>query len=108
MADFFISYTRTDRGWAEWIAWTLEAQGYSTIIQAWDFRPGANFVLEMERATAEAQKTLVVLSQDYLNAAFTQSEWAAAFARDPLGRNRSLIPIRVKECKPEGLLGPIV
>jgi hypothetical protein len=32
MADFFISYTRTDRAWAEWIAWTLEEQGYSIII----------------------------------------------------------------------------
>ena len=48
MKDFFISYTKTDKAWAEWIAWTLEAAGYSTVIQAWDFRPGSNFVLEMQ------------------------------------------------------------
>ncbi len=32
--DFFISYTGVDRAWAEWIAWALEEQGYTTSIQA--------------------------------------------------------------------------
>ncbi len=48
MTDFFISYTRIDRGWAEWIAWQLEEAGYTAVIQAWDFRPGSNFVQEMQ------------------------------------------------------------
>lgn len=108
MRDFFISYNRADKSWAEWIAWTLEDAGYSVIIQAWDFRPGGNFVLDMHRATEEAQKTIVVLSQDYLNAAYTQSEWAAAFLQDPLSLKRKLVPIRVKECKPDGILKAIV
>ena len=41
--DFFISYNKADRTWAEWIAWELEAAGYSSVVQAWDFRPGDNF-----------------------------------------------------------------
>jgi len=108
MQDFFISYNKADKAWAEWIAWTLEEAGYPVIIQAWDFRPGGNFVLDIQRATEEAQKTIVVLSQDYLNAAYTQSEWAAAFAQDPLSLQRKIIPIRVKECNPEGILRTIV
>jgi len=28
--DFFISYTSADRHWAEWIAWQLEANDYSS------------------------------------------------------------------------------
>jgi TIR domain len=32
--DFFISYNSADARWAEWIAWTLEQAGYSTILQA--------------------------------------------------------------------------
>jgi TIR domain len=43
--DFFISYNKADRAWAEWIAWQLEQAGYQTTNQAWDFRPGSNFVL---------------------------------------------------------------
>ena len=47
MTDFFISYNKADKTWAEWIAWELEAKGFTTVIQAWDFRPGSSFILEM-------------------------------------------------------------
>ena len=108
MKDFFISYNRFDKNWAEWIAWTLEESGYSVIIQAWDFRPGGNFILDMQRATAETQKTIAVLSETYLKSAFTQPEWAATFANAPSALERKLIPVRVKDCQPEGMLKPIV
>ncbi|MEP0820368.1 MULTISPECIES: TIR domain-containing protein [Trichocoleus] len=108
MKDFFVSYNRADKQWAEWIAWTLEEAGYSVVIQAWDFRPGGNFVLDMQRAAAESQKTIAVLSESYLKSSYTQPEWAAAFANDPQSLERKLIPVRVKECKPEGMLRPIV
>ena len=97
MKDFFISYNKADREWAEWIAWQLEEAGYTTVLQAWDFRPGSNFVLEMQRARTEAQRTIAVLSPDYLAAPFTQPEWAAAFARDPTGEKGLLLPVRVRE-----------
>lgn len=106
--DFFISYNRADNQYAEWITWTLKEAGYSVIIQAWDFRPGGNFVLDMQRAAAESQKTIAVLSESYLKSSYTQPEWAAAFAIDPQSLERKLIPVRVKECKPEGMLRPIV
>lgn len=108
MKDFFISYNRADKQWAEWIAWTLEEAGYSVVIQAWDFQAGGNFVLEMQRAAAESRKTLAVLSESYLKSSYTQPEWAAAFAQDPQSVEHKLIPVRVKECNPEGLLKPII
>ena len=108
MEDFFISYNKADRDRAEWIAQQLQEAKYSVIIQASDFGPGANFVLEMDRATREAERTIAVLSPDYLTALFTHSEWAAAFAKDPTGKDRKLIPVRVRECHPEGLLAQIV
>lgn len=108
--DFFISYTSPDRSWAEWIAWRLEEAGYSTVLQAWDFRPGSNFVLEMDKASKEAERTIAVLSPDYLNAPYPKAEWAAAFQRDPTGEHGSLLPVHVRECKYQltGLLGSIV
>jgi hypothetical protein len=48
--DFFISYTRADRIWAEWVAWQPEEAGYTTIIQAWDFAPGGTFLSSMNSA----------------------------------------------------------
>jgi hypothetical protein len=68
MADFFISYTKDDQFWAEWIAYILEANGYTCIIQAWDFRPGENFVIEMQEAAKKAEHTIAVLSPAYLKA----------------------------------------
>jgi tetratricopeptide (TPR) repeat protein len=102
--DFFISYTSADRAWAEWIAWELEEAGYTTLIQAWDFRPGMNFVAEMQKGTAESSRTLIVLSQQFLDSGFTQAEWSAAFAKDPTGETGILIPVRVADCEPPGLL----
>ena len=79
MKDFFISYNRFDKQWAEWVAWTLEEAGYSVVIQAWDFRPGGNFVLDMQRVAAQTKRTIAILSETYLKSAYTQPEWAAAF-----------------------------
>ncbi len=107
MNDFFISYTAADKEWAEWIAYVLEEEGFSVIIQAWDFRPGSNFVLEMQTA-ATSDRTIMVLSPDYLNSNFTSSEWAAAFAEDPQGLKRKLVPVVVRECQVTGLLKPLV
>jgi hypothetical protein len=106
--DFFISYTQADREWAEWIASTLERDGYSTVLQSWDFSPGSNFVIEMQKAAASALHTIAVLSPDYLNSAYATAEWAAAFALDPTSNQRRLIPVRVRACEPEGLLKAIV
>jgi tetratricopeptide (TPR) repeat protein len=106
--DFFISYTRADTKWAEWIAWQLEAEGYTTRIQAWDFLAGSNFVHEMDTAAKQATRTIAVLSPDYFTSHFTSSEWEAAFARDPRGDKGLLVPVRVRPCDVEGLLKQVV
>jgi hypothetical protein len=106
--DFFLSYNSADTGWAEWIAWVLEEKGFAVHVQARDFRPGNNFVHEMQYGAALAERTIALLSPGYLASRFTASEWYAAFSRDPTGEKRLLIPVRVQTCDPTGLLGPII
>ncbi len=106
--DFFISYNRHDKQWAEWIAWTLEEAGKTVIVEVWDFQPGGNFVEYMNQAVQEAKQTIAVLSEHFLKANYVHPEWAAAFAKDPQGAQRKLIPVRVSECQPAGLLAQIV
>ena len=106
--DFFISYNSADQRWAEWVAWQLEEEQFTVYIQAWDFLPGENFVLEMQEAVQQTRTTIALLSREYLAAKFTKVEWAAAFARDPEGKERALIPIRVRECQPTGLLATLI
>jgi len=107
-AHFFISYTGKDSRWAEWIAMQLEEAGYLTIIQAWDFRPGSNFVAEMDEAAKRAERTLLVLSPAYLESDYAFAEWATAFRHDPRGKQGRVLPVRIQRCEVEGLLGPIV
>ncbi|HWN41748.1 MAG TPA: toll/interleukin-1 receptor domain-containing protein, partial [Thermoanaerobaculia bacterium] len=110
MTDFFISYTHADLEWAEWIAEILEKAGYTYEIQAWDFRPGGNFVVGMQRAAIGSDRTIAVLSPDYLHSLFAMAEWVAAFAADPDGAKGKLVPVLVREVpkKDLGLLGQII
>ena len=105
--DFFISYNQAEKSWAEWIAWQLEEEGYSTILQAWDFRPGNNFVIAMHDAAKRSERIIAILSPKFLEAPFTQPEWASAFAKDPESIKGILLPIRVIECNLEGMFKAI-
>lgn len=103
-ADFFVSYTGADRAWAEWIAWELEAAGYSTVLQAWDMPPGSSFVHTMDEALNRTRHTLLILSPAYLRSAMTEAEWRPGFIADPAGIQRRLVPVRIEACEPTGLL----
>jgi hypothetical protein len=107
MKDFFISYNKADELWAIGFASWLDQAGFAFILQAQHFVAGTNFVSAMHGALKEAERLIMVLSPDYLSAKFPESEWTAAFAKDPTNENHTLIPVRVRECYPDGLLKPI-
>jgi hypothetical protein len=107
MKDFFVSYTKNDYLWAAGLDGWLKDAGYSTVIQSIDFSPGSNFVLEMHQALQSCQRTLLVLSPDFLLSPFTASEWAASFAQDPTGARRKVVGAMVRSCAPQGLLAAI-
>lgn len=105
--DFFVSYTHLDTNWAKGIADWLKAAGYSVIIQEDDFVGGSNFAVEMHDALRRCERTIAVLSPNYLLSKYATAEWIATFNQDPLGKERRLIPVRIEECTPGGLLGSI-
>jgi TIR domain-containing protein len=100
MARCFVSYTAIDEPWADWIGATLSEAGHDVSLQCVDFRPGENFVVRMQEAAAAADHTVVVLSNRYLASGFATAEWAAAFASDPTGENRALIPVAIEPVTP--------
>ena len=101
--DFFISYTGADVAWAEWVAQTLEDAGYKTILQAWDFRPGDNFIQRMDQALTGADRVVALLSAAYFASEYTRDEWTAALVRARGERDR-LLPVRIEVCEPPPLL----
>jgi cellulose biosynthesis protein BcsQ/tetratricopeptide (TPR) repeat protein len=106
--DFFISYTHADRAWAEWIAWILEEDGHRVHIQAWDLVPGDNWVRSIAVAMRDAHRTIVVLSDNYLQSAYAEAEWQSAVAGDPHGAGRKVLTVRVAPCDRPGMLAETV
>ena len=107
MRDFFISYTARDKRWATWVAEVLESEDHTTMIQAWDFKPGGNFVRDMEEALELCRRTVLIYSPYYFKSVYAQAEWRAAFTKDPTGEKGALLPIRVASCEPPRLLRPL-
>ncbi|RJQ67104.1 TIR domain-containing protein [Pseudonocardiaceae bacterium YIM PH 21723] len=101
--DFFISYSPADERWATWLAWQLELEGYRTLIQAWDFLPGTNFIDFMDRGVRESTIVLAVLSRNYLTSRYGTMEWQAALRTDP----GKLMTVRIQDCPLSGLLATI-
>ena len=79
--DFYLSHGPEDKAWAEWIAWTLEADGFLVLLQAWDSPAGSNWLQVMEAGIRDSDRTIAVLSPDYLESVYSRVEWQAAWVR---------------------------
>jgi TIR domain len=106
--DFFVSFTRSDRSWAEWVAWQLEDLRYRVLLEPWDFVGGSNWIGAMQAGITRSERTIAVLSSAYLDARYAAAEWQAAWAADPMGAERKLLVVRVSPCDRPGLLGGVV
>lgn len=107
MKDFFVSYTGNDLQYATWVAELLETSGYSVTIQAWDFRPGDNFISKIDQALIECSKLIVVLSRKYLGSEWCKAEWTTKYAEQIRNNERKIIPIRIEAITISGLLSGI-
>ncbi|GAA2732001.1 hypothetical protein GCM10010439_48730 [Actinocorallia aurantiaca] len=105
--EIFVSYSPADERWAAWIAWELEAAGYRTMLQAWDFVPGTNFIDFMDRGVSEAAVVIAVLSRNYMRSRYGRMEWQAALRANPDNPSAKLVTVRLEDCELEGLLSTI-
>ena len=73
--DFFISHSSLNKEYAEWIAWTLEEAGYSTMFDSWDFPKGKSFIDCMNDGMIDCEQAIAVASPEYWDANYTDDEW---------------------------------
>ncbi|MEM7056884.1 MAG: TIR domain-containing protein [Pseudomonadota bacterium] len=100
MASFFISYTGSDEEWARWVDRVLRDSGHHTIVQFADFGIGSNFAAEMDKALRACNRVILLLSEASLNSVWVREEWTNAL--DTV--QRKVLPVKVRACKPDGLL----
>ncbi|MCK9902780.1 TIR domain-containing protein [Frankia sp. Cpl3] len=105
--SFFISYSPTDVRWASWIAWELEDAGYHTVLQAWDFVPGTNFMEFMDRGVTEAHVVIAVMSHHYLKSRWGMLEWQTAMRGNPKDPKGRLITVRTDDAPLDGFLAVV-
>ncbi|MCP9971777.1 toll/interleukin-1 receptor domain-containing protein [Actinomadura madurae] len=85
----------------------MEAAGHRTMMQAWDFVPGTNFIDFMDRGLSEAKAVVAVLSRNYLRSRYGRLEWMAALRAAPDDPARKLVTVRIEDCPIDGLLSTI-
>jgi hypothetical protein len=92
----FVSYTSSDREWAQWIGWQLQQADHEPFVHDWEIGAGENIAGWMEQRFKQADRLIGVFSDDYCEAAFSQSERWAAYWKDPRGRSGFFVPIEVR------------
>jgi hypothetical protein len=108
VADIFVSYTSSDRGWAFWIGQELKKLGHVVHVHEWEIAAGGNIVAWMETRLETADHALFVVSKAYLTADYSSwerqaAQWAAAAVRR---RPNFMLPIFIENCEPPMLLAP--
>ncbi|GAC1506774.1 MAG: hypothetical protein NVS2B12_21440 [Ktedonobacteraceae bacterium] len=105
-SDFYISHHIDDHESANWIARQLHAAGY-TVTWAFEFGPASTIEIDTRSIRAQARYTLALLSPAYLNVENVHNEWTAILDQSQVEEKRLLLPIRVRDCTPQGIFASL-
>ncbi|HVG23981.1 MAG TPA: toll/interleukin-1 receptor domain-containing protein [Thermoanaerobaculia bacterium] len=101
MRDVFISYSHKDEQWVnDVLVPQLRAADVDVLIDAEDFVPGPAAIQNMANAVAGCQRTLVVLTPNWVASEWTQYEGLLTAYDDPSGARGKMIPILRAKCDP--------
>jgi hypothetical protein len=97
--DVFISYSTADKAWVRGELLTrLRKAGLKVWIDIDNVELGKPALQDLEDALANSQRTLLVLTPDYLNSNWTTYERYILQAIDPVNNRGRLIPILMEPC----------
>ena len=87
----------------------IRRRHHRVLIQAWDFVRGSNWVQGCGTGSPGAERTIAVLSPDYLESEFGTARVAGRVEQGPRwARSSKLLTVRVKECDRPDFLGQMV
>ena len=104
--DVFISYSHKDKDWVRnWLLPKLEAARVSYCIDDDHFDIGVAALINMERAVERSRKTLLVLSDNWVDSEYTNFEALLLQTEDPIGLRQTFLPLKLDDCKLSRRLG---
>lgn len=96
--DVFISYSHKDEDWVQnWLLARLEAAGLKVCIDFRDFDLGASALDNMEQAATISNKTLLVMTPNWVASEWSNFEALLTQTQDPAARRRRLIPLMLQK-----------
>ena len=99
MADIFVSYTKSDRDWAMWIATELKALGHAPHVHEWEIGAGGDIYAWMETRIDQAHHMLCVVSEEYLKAPYSTLERRAGLWHAAKEQPGFVLLVVVKPCR---------
>jgi hypothetical protein len=99
MANIFVSYTKSDRYWAFWLAAELKQLGHSPHIHEWEIKAGDDIYAWTEAHHDAADHVLCVVSDYYLKARHSTLERNAALWQAASNRPGFVLLVIVKQCR---------
>jgi hypothetical protein len=95
--EVFISYSRVDQEFAEWLARRLSPE-FAVWLDIWKIEAGKPFPDQITKGLKKSFAGLVILSPDSLKSEPVEDEWITLY-RQSFRRGRLLIPIRYRDCE---------
>ncbi|CAH1271012.1 TLR2 [Branchiostoma lanceolatum] len=96
----FFCYSSADAPWVKGMIQTLESDeyGFKCCIHERDFTPGAFVIKNIARSIRESQKTVFVLSRDFVESRWCDFERQLVMSENLREKNRKVIPVMLHKC----------
>ncbi|XP_078604045.1 uncharacterized protein LOC144877856 [Branchiostoma floridae x Branchiostoma japonicum] len=96
----FFCYSSADAPWVEDMVEKLESDeyGFKCCIHERDFPLGGDVFQNMARSIEESQKTVFVLSPDFVNSRWCKFEMQMAMGENITEENKKVIPVMLRKC----------
>src|SRR5712692_5562647 len=101
-------YAQADEPWSKWIAHCLTTEKAYEVYRIWEPPTASNEVIELERAIEDATHIVILFSPDFFATQEILPGWSVAVKREQQGPTGIVVPIRIKDCNPRGLLESLV
>jgi tetratricopeptide (TPR) repeat protein len=106
--DFFLSRRGSVATIAEEVAVVLKDEGYTFIVENYDFRLGASFVEAMDKGIKNSRDLLILYTADYETSFYTRKEFTSFVAEQAQSlEERHIIILRCEDVPLRGLLADI-
>ncbi len=99
LRNFFISYASDENeAVARRVGEALTSVGVTFYAQFQDFPPGSSFIKGMNEGLANSDRFIAIYSDAYWASPHCNSEWEAAYNKDPSASKRDLIGLQAEQC----------